>query len=103
MTKLSNLICAVLVTVTAYNGTVKQCGNARGVTSTGAAARPGICAVSHDLRHLLHKTIYLKGVGKFKVADLMNHKHRRRVDIYTCSPATAKKFGKRKIELQVCK
>lgn len=101
MKSVVNLLCAILVTAYAYNATPRQCGNGNGITYSGTHVRPGIIAVSHDLKHLMGKTVVLKGIGIFKVKDLMHRKHRRAVDIYMESSSAARRFGKKKVEVMV--
>jgi 3D (Asp-Asp-Asp) domain-containing protein len=89
----------MLVTAYSYNATPQQCGNGKGITYTGTKVRPGIIAVSHDLKYLMNKTITLKGLGRYRIEDLMHRKHKRSIDIYSDSLQASKKFGKKKIEL----
>lgn len=39
------------------------------------------CAVSHDLAHLIGKTITVGGFGTYEVHDLMHKRHTKRVDL----------------------
>jgi 3D (Asp-Asp-Asp) domain-containing protein len=97
----STCICLILVTAYSYNATPRQCGNGRGETYTGTHVRPGIIAVSHDLKYLLNKRVHLQGMGFYKVEDLMHRKHFKSIDIYTPSLRGAKRFGKQKIEMTI--
>lgn len=95
-TWLAQLCGALLITATAYSATPGH-----RITASGARVRPGFVAVSRDLRNLMGQTVTLHGLGRFRVADLMHHRFRRRVDIYLSSTAAAKKFGKQRLTLLI--
>lgn len=90
------------------------------ITATGARTRLGILAVSRDLLEILPfgtkvrlkdlGTIYGRGKGQFDalfkdivfvVADVMNARWRKKVDIWFPDRATALRFGRRKVQLEV--
>lgn len=95
-------LCLILVTAYMYNATPRQCGNSKGITYSGTKVCAGrTLAVSHDLKYLMGKWVRLKGLGTFKVEDLMHKKHRRAVDVYSPSIRKAKRFDPHKVELTV--
>jgi len=86
----------------------------------GTRTRLGILAVSRDLLEILPfgtkvrlkdlGTIYGRGKGQFDalfkdivfvVADVMNARWRKKVDIWFPDRATALRFGRRKVQLEV--
>ena len=84
----SKLICALLVTATAYS--------VSGITATGTRTRPGIIAVSRDMRHLVGQNVTVQGKS-YKVADIMHRRFRKRIDIYMPRMADAVQFGKQRV------
>lgn len=77
------------VTCTTYNPTPAQ-GWGNGLITfdgntidTDKLERHAIrwCAVSHDLAHLMGKTIIIQELGTYEVHDLMHKRHRKRIDL----------------------
>lgn len=87
------------VTVTAYTARVQECDSTPWVTANMTPSRPGILAVSRDLEHELGikfgDTVWLEGLGFYVVADRMNARWTRRVDILHASLKAAKRFSTR--------
>ena len=50
-------------------------------------------AVSHDLKHLLGKTVYVEGYGVRRVNDLMARRWERRIDVLVGSKEEARQRG----------
>ena len=105
---------------TGYPPSVRGTEASARFTATGARARLGILAVSRDLLEILPfgtkvrlkdlGTIYGRGKGQFDalfkdivfvVADVMNARWRKKVDIWFPDRATALRFGRRKVQLEV--
>lgn len=93
------------VTVTAYTARVEECDSTPWVTANMTPSRPGILAVSRDLESELGismgDTVWLDGLGFFIVADRMNPRWTRRVDILHASLKAAKRFSTREMVTMV--
>ena len=89
--RLNSVVCALLVTATAYS--------VSGITATGTRTRPGIIAVSRDMRHVVGQKVVVQG-KQYRVADIMHQRFRQRIDIYMASRTDAKNFGKRKVTIK---
>lgn len=84
------------VTVTAYQSKKNQTWGDPHVNASNTAVAPGQCAVSRDLDHLLGRTIYLDGLGSFKVTDRMNERYAKSIDLWTGEDTKAARlFGRR--------
>lgn len=96
---LDDVLFSTPVTITAYSARKEECNNDPHVTASGRPSRVGMLAISRDLRDELGihfgQTVWLKGLGQFKVCDLMNARFKRRVDILHATAEAAKKFGSR--------
>lgn len=97
------------VTATAYNSLAYQTNANPNITAFGDSLKPGLryIAVSRDLLDsgLVHNTqVKIKGFDSlFTVKDKMNRRWRKRIDIYMGNDVKkAKKWGKRKIEIEYC-
>lgn len=62
-------------------------------TYTGTRVRPGIIAVSHDLKWVLGRHVLIRGMGTYRAEDLMHSRWRHRIDIWYPSLRHAKQFG----------
>ena len=110
----------LILEATAYTSSVRETDSTPHITATGARTRLGILAVSRDLLEILPfgtkvrlkdlGTIYGRGKGQFDalfkdivfvVADVMNARWRKKVDIWFPDRATALRFGRRKVQLEV--
>jgi len=61
-------------------------------------------AVSRDLMFLLGKRVYIEGFGVRRVADLMNKRFKRRIDILAPNKKIARKLGiKKNVKVVVLK
>ena len=58
-------------------------------------------AVSHDLKHLMGKRIYIHGIGERVVQDLMAKRWNNTIDILMSSRSETRKFGRRKGKITV--
>lgn len=97
------------VTATAYNSLAYQTNSNPSITAFGDSLKPGLkyIAVSRDLLDsgLVHNTkVKLQGFDSlFTVKDKMNSRFRKRIDIYMgIDVKKAKKWGKKKIEIEYC-
>lgn len=90
-------VSALKVTVTSYNPTRQQGWGDGMTTADGNAVKPGVLAVSHDLRKKyglkFGMKVVLKGYGTFVVGDLMHKRFTRRVDIISFIPNFSRQFG----------
>lgn len=89
----------VKVTLTAYSPTRRECDDDPHVTASMTRVRSGIIAVSRDLFRQgwnFGKKVYVKGHGVFEIADLMNKRYTRRVDIFIPNTQEARNFGTQK-------
>lgn len=100
---------SIKVTATAYNSLAYQTNANPNITAFGDSLKPGLryIAVSRDLLDsgLVHNTqVKIKGFDSlFTVKDKMNRRWRKRIDIYMGNDVKkAKKWGKRKIEIEYC-
>lgn len=100
---------SIKVTATAYNSLAYQTNANPNITAFGDSLKPGLryLAVSRDLLDsgLVHNTqVKIKGFDSlFTVKDKMNRRWRKRIDIYMGNDVKkAKKWGKRKIEIEYC-
>lgn len=90
------------VNASAYTPSVNECDKDIKNTALMIKPRPGWhVAVSHDLLWLLGKKVYIKDVGVRFVSDLMNERHKNKIDIMVGSKKEAKKFGLQFVELVV--
>lgn len=105
---------------TAYTSSVRETDPTPFVTATGMRTRLGILAVSPDLLRLFPYgtkvrlrdlgSVYGRGRGQFDdlfrdrifvVADVMHPRMREKVDVWLPDRATALRFGRRLVELEV--
>lgn len=90
--KPDSLVCSV----SAYTNHPSECNKDN--NHTAIMEKPiagGTCAVSRDLIHWLGGIIYIKGIGVFRVNDLMNERFTKSVDLYIGSKKEANKFGRK--------
>jgi 3D (Asp-Asp-Asp) domain-containing protein len=84
---------AVNVTMFTQNGTL---------TSTGKIPRVGrTVAVSRDLKHLMGRKVYVKGIGVRHIESLTNKRLKRTVDVLVESKNVAVEYGRKKIKMKV--
>lgn len=81
------------VTLTCYQPLVSQCDNDPLTTSDGSKinlkhlnnGKIKWCAISQDLLYLFHKDkpkrIFIEGYGLYEVKDVMNRRHKHKVDL----------------------
>ncbi|WP_241697196.1 3D domain-containing protein [Winogradskyella eckloniae] len=99
----------MIVTATAYNSLAYQTNSNPSITAFGDSLKPGLryIAVSRDLLDsgLVHNTkVKIKGFDSlYTVKDKMHRRWRNRIDIYMGNDIEkAKKWGKKKVEIQYC-
>jgi len=84
------------VTVTGYTPTKKECDDDPTIAASMNLVRPGTVAVSRDLFDrgwVFGRKIYIAGHGIYKINDLMNSRHKNRIDVFFGKEKEAKKFG----------
>ena len=82
------------VDVTAYSGEVRQTNSNPDRTAIMEQPIPGgTCAVSQDMVKYLGMRVYIKGLGVFRVNDLMNKRFTNRIDLFMASRSRAEDFG----------
>lgn len=110
----------LVLQATAYTSSVRETDGTPFVTATGARTRLGILAVSPDLLRVLPYgtqvrlrdlgSVYGRGRGQFDylfqgrvfvVADVMHPRMREKVDVWLPDRATALRFGRRLVQLEV--
>ncbi|WP_018110832.1 3D domain-containing protein [Thermus igniterrae] len=110
----------MLLQATAYTSSVRETDRTPFVTATGARTRLGVLAVSPDLLRILPYgtqvrlrdlgSVYGRGRGQFDylfqgrvfvVADVMHPRMREKVDVWLPDRATALRFGRRMVQLEV--
>ncbi len=68
----------------------------------GGPVRPGrTVAVSRDLKHLLGRRVYIKGLGVRVVEDLMHPRFSKRLDLCLSNRNQAVAFGVKRLEMVV--
>lgn len=91
-----NLV-GIKVKVTSYNPVRRQCDSTPFKTYTDEMVTPGMLAISRDLytRYGLKmgQKVMVKGYGSFIIADLMNKRFTKRVDIISFIPGWSDRFG----------
>jgi 3D (Asp-Asp-Asp) domain-containing protein len=110
----------MILQATAYTSSVRETDSTPFVTATGMRTRLGVLAVSPDLLRVLPYgtkvrlkdlgTVQGRGRGQFSylfegrvfvVADVMNPRMRQKLDVWLPDRATALRFGRRLVQLEV--
>ena len=84
------------VRVTAYSSRVKETDSTPRITSSGAFVRPGIIALSNDLREMGlvdGQAVFLVGYGIKYVEDSMHPRKKKQVDVWMGDTKAAMKHG----------
>lgn len=90
------------VKITAYSANERQTDSTPNETALLDKPIPGwTCAVSRDLIHLLGRKIYIEGRGIFLVNDVMNSRHKKRIDICLGTEERAFAFGVKKANVVI--
>ena len=64
--------------------------------------KPGVhIAVSRDLKWMLGKKVYIKGIGVRRAEDVMHKRYRKRIDIMMSSVKNAREFGIQDLQIKV--
>ena len=94
---------AEVKTVTAYCACPKCCGKwADGITASGKPAREGVTVAAS--RSIPFGTkLRIEGVGVRVVEDRLSKRYDHRVDIYFASHEAARRFGIRRLNVEVIK
>ncbi len=110
----------LVLQATAYTSSVRETDATPFVTATGMRTRLGVLAVSPDLLKVLPYgtkvrlkdlgSVYGRGRGQFDalfqgrvfvVADVMHPRMREKVDVWLPDRATALRFGRRLLQVEV--
>ena len=86
--------------VTAYTARKQETNNDNTNTATMEKPKPGYtCAVSRDLLQWLGGTIYIEGLGVWKVNDLMNKRFTNRIDLCVGTVKYARELGLKELNV----
>jgi 3D (Asp-Asp-Asp) domain-containing protein len=93
-----------MVTATAYSSTPDQTDSTPFITASGARVRPGTLAVSPDLLRdgavRFGDQVRIEG-RLYVVEDTMHRRWRRRVDVWMPSRGEARRWGVRRVRMEV--
>ncbi len=88
------------VRATAYTARREETNEDPTNTAIMETPKPGwTIAVSHDLKHLLGKKVYVYGLGVRRVNDLMNQRFDNHIDILVGTVPQARAFGVQHLEM----
>jgi len=90
------------VTVTAYTPCTEETDQDPTITASMRGVRLGTVAVSRDLFDAgwtFGMRVYINGHGVFMINDLMNSRHKNRVDIFMWKKERAKRFGSKVVKV----
>lgn len=102
------------VTLTCYQPIKSQCNNEPLVTSDGSKInlyhlrnnKIKWCAISRDLLWLFPKgkpkRVYIEGYGEYQVKDIMNKRHKHRIDILI-HPKDSKRINVEHVKVKILK
>ena len=102
------------VTLTCYQPVKSQCNNQPLVTADGSKInlhhlkRGSIkwCAISRDLLYLFPKNkpkrVFIEGFGVYEVKDVMNKRHKHRIDILI-HPKNSKRISIKNVKVKILK
>ncbi|MEW6663600.1 MAG: hypothetical protein AB1512_00095 [Thermodesulfobacteriota bacterium] len=85
-----------IVEVRAYSARKEECDEDPHIAASFKPPKPGTVAVSPDLFKMgwtFGKRVYLKGLGPYIINDVMNQRHRMRVDVFIDHKDAAREFG----------
>jgi len=85
-------------TITAYSARVGETDDSPEITASLNTVREGDIAVSRDLfldGWCFGKRVYIYQYGVFTIADLMNKRYQKSIDIFMWNTNKAKSFGKK--------
>ena len=92
------------MSASAYTASIDECNH--DIKNTAIMVKPKVgytVAVSQDYLWMLGKTVYIKGLGVFRVEDLMANRYKNTIDVLVANKEMAKQFGKKNIELVIIK
>lgn len=86
---------SVTVSATAYSAEAAQCDSSPHITANGELSTVGRIAVSRDLLDEipLGSYVYIPNQGVFKVADVLNKRYTKRIDMLLANKKAAQLFG----------
>jgi 3D (Asp-Asp-Asp) domain-containing protein len=87
---------SISVDVSAYSASIDECDSSPHITANGTLSTVGRVAVSRDLlkKGITHGSrIYIPNQGVFIVADSMNARFTKRIDLLLANKKAAKLFG----------
>lgn len=102
------------VTLTCYQPVKSQCNSEPLTTADGSRInlqhlknnKVRWCAVSRDLLYLFHKDrpkrVYIEGYGTYLVKDVMNKRHRHRIDILI-HPKDSRRISVNNVKVKILK
>ena len=102
------------VTLTCYQPVKSQCNNQPLVTADGSKinkkkkkrGRIKWCAISRDLLYLFPKNkpkrVFIEGFGVYEVRDVMNKRHKHRIDILI-HPKDSKRISIKNVKVKILK
>ena len=102
------------VTLTCYQPVKNQCNNQPLVTADGSKinlhhlkrGRIKWCAISRDLLYLFPKNkpkkVFIEGFGVYEVRDIMNKRHKHRIDILI-HPKDSKRISIKNVKVRILK
>ncbi len=89
------------VTVTAFNSVPEQCDSTPFITGSGTYTRDGVVAANYLRVGTKVRFPDLFGDKVFVVEDRMNMRYYKRIDIWMEKKSDAKKFGIRKLKVEI--
>ena len=113
---ISKAFCQTIthVTLTCYQPVKSQCNNQPLVTADGSKinlhhlkrGRIKWCAISRDLLYLFPKNkpkrVFIEGFGVYEVRDVMNKRHKHRIDILI-HPKDSKRISIKNVKVKILK
>jgi len=95
MDLLNTKMLGITVRVSAYTPSSDETDSTPTITAVNTEVEEGTVAVSRDLLGFLNfgDSVYLEGIGVFKVTDVMNRRYKRAVDVLMLTKKQALKFG----------
>ena len=102
------------VTLTCYQPVKSQCNNEPLITADGSKinlhhlkrGRIKWCAISRDLLYLFPKNkpkkVFIEGFGVYEVRDIMNKRHKHRIDILI-HPKDSKRISIKNVKVKILK
>ena len=113
---MSKVFCQTIthVTLTCYQPVKSQCNSESLITADGSKinlhhlkrGRIKWCAISRDLLYLFPKNkpkrVHIEGFGVYEVKDVMNKRHKHRIDILI-HPKDSKRISIKNVKVRILK